>query len=40
MQTNLRWSVLVMLELGLEHVDDTVLLGLFAHPDLMLCWMG
>ena len=31
-------SVLVML--GLEHVGDTVLLGLFAHPDLMLRWMA
>lgn len=31
-------SVLVML--GLEQVDDTVLLGLFAHPDLMLRWMA
>lgn len=31
-------SVLVLL--GLEHVGDTVLLGLFAHPDLMLRWMA
>lgn len=31
-------SVLVLL--GLEHVGDTVLLGLFAHPDRMLRWMA
>lgn len=31
-------SVLVML--GFEHVGDTVLLGLFAHPDLLLRWMA
>lgn len=31
-------SVLVML--GLEHVCDTVLLGLFAHADLLLRWMA
>lgn len=30
-------SVLVMH--GLEHVGDTALLGLFAHSDLLLCWM-
>ena len=31
-------SVLVML--GIEHIGDTILFGLFAHPDLMLRWMA